>query len=151
MKIYLDCCCFNRPFDDLRQDRVRIEADAMAAIFARLESGEWQLIAGEVLFFELSRIPNELRRVSCLAMAEKASRRIRSTLDVKQEADRLASLGIAPLDAAHIASAKAGQSEVFLTVDDSLLRRARRIGNTIGIPVRDPVTWLLELETGDVP
>lgn len=27
MRIYLDNCCYNRPFDDLRQDRIRIEAE----------------------------------------------------------------------------------------------------------------------------
>jgi hypothetical protein len=29
MKIYLDNCCLNRPFDDLSQDRVYLEAEAI--------------------------------------------------------------------------------------------------------------------------
>ena len=28
MKIYLDNCCFNRPFDDQNQLKVRLEAEA---------------------------------------------------------------------------------------------------------------------------
>jgi hypothetical protein len=33
-KIYLDVCCLNRPFDDLRQDRVQFESDAVLGIEA---------------------------------------------------------------------------------------------------------------------
>ncbi|EHL04249.1 hypothetical protein HMPREF0322_05169 [Desulfitobacterium hafniense DP7] len=29
MKIYLDNCCLNRPFDDLSNDMVRMEAEAV--------------------------------------------------------------------------------------------------------------------------
>ena len=37
MKIYLDACCLNRPFDDQSQDRVRLEAEAILLILGRLE------------------------------------------------------------------------------------------------------------------
>ncbi|WP_420642969.1 hypothetical protein [Candidatus Leptofilum sp.] len=29
MKIYLDVCCLNRPFDDQTQDRMRLETEAI--------------------------------------------------------------------------------------------------------------------------
>ncbi|MFN0197095.1 MAG: PIN domain protein, partial [Planctomycetaceae bacterium] len=32
MRIYLDNCCFNRPFDDQRQIRVRLETEAKLCI-----------------------------------------------------------------------------------------------------------------------
>ena len=40
MRIYLDCCCLHRPFDDRRQERVRIEAEAVEAILLRIERGD---------------------------------------------------------------------------------------------------------------
>lgn len=32
MRIYFDTCCYNRPFDDLLQERIRQESDAILAI-----------------------------------------------------------------------------------------------------------------------
>jgi len=32
MLIYLDLCCFNRPFDDQAQARIRLETEAKVAI-----------------------------------------------------------------------------------------------------------------------
>ena len=26
LKLYLDNCCYNRPFDDLRQEKIKLEA-----------------------------------------------------------------------------------------------------------------------------
>jgi hypothetical protein len=34
-RIYLDVCCLNRPFDDQRQDRIRLEAEAIERILDR--------------------------------------------------------------------------------------------------------------------
>ena len=42
-RICLDVCCHNRPFDDLPDDRVRIEADAVLAILSRCRNGVWRL------------------------------------------------------------------------------------------------------------
>ena len=32
MKIYLDNCCFNRPFDDQTQERIHLESEAILMI-----------------------------------------------------------------------------------------------------------------------
>ncbi len=41
VKVYLDVCCLNRPFDDQRQSRIRLESEAVLLILARCKSGEW--------------------------------------------------------------------------------------------------------------
>ncbi|HPZ08922.1 MAG TPA: hypothetical protein PL110_12455 [Candidatus Eremiobacteraeota bacterium] len=41
MKIYLDTCCLNRPFDDQTQDRNRLEAEAIMIILLNLASDKW--------------------------------------------------------------------------------------------------------------
>lgn len=41
MKIYLDNCCFNRPFDDQSQIRVRLEAEAKLKIQADIQDGAY--------------------------------------------------------------------------------------------------------------
>jgi hypothetical protein len=37
MRVYLDNCCFNRPFDDQSQARVRLEAEAKLEIQQRIK------------------------------------------------------------------------------------------------------------------
>ncbi len=40
MKLYLDVCCLNRPFDDQPQDRVHLEAEAVLTILRHLEQSD---------------------------------------------------------------------------------------------------------------
>lgn len=69
MRIYLDVCCFNRPFDDQTQDRIHLESETVRAILNRCQSGEWKLVGSEIVDFEISKIPDDDRRqkVSILA------------------------------------------------------------------------------------
>ncbi|MBI5153690.1 PIN domain-containing protein [Candidatus Poribacteria bacterium] len=145
MRIYLDCCCLNRPFDDLRQERVRIESDAVTAILGKIERGEWQMLASDFLLAEVGRIPEPMRRKSCLAFVARASEFVPLGPEVESELRRLVSLGIPKMDAAHMASAVIGKADVFLTVDVVLLRRAHRLGEDFAMPVQSPVTWLFKI------
>jgi hypothetical protein len=56
MKIYLDVCCLNRPFDDQTQDRVHLEAEAILSIFRRLEKNDWTWISSSVVLYEVNQI-----------------------------------------------------------------------------------------------
>ena len=49
MRIYLDCCCFNRTFDDLSQDKVRFECEAVLAILRNCDMGLWHAYQSDVL------------------------------------------------------------------------------------------------------
>jgi hypothetical protein len=57
-KIYLDVCCFNRPFDNQTQERIRLEAEAILLILKRFELGEWQWISSETMDFEIAQTPS---------------------------------------------------------------------------------------------
>jgi hypothetical protein len=58
MKIYLDVCCLNRPFDDQTQHRIRLESEAVIAILDCCQSKDWQLVGSEVIDFEISQTPD---------------------------------------------------------------------------------------------
>ena len=53
MKIYFDACCLNRPFDDQRQPRIRLEAEAISLILQKLHQREWEWVGSEALVSEL--------------------------------------------------------------------------------------------------
>ena len=61
-RIYLDVCCLNRPFDDQRQDRIRLEAEAVLLILGHCEAGAWQWISSAIVEEEVNNMPSYERR-----------------------------------------------------------------------------------------
>ena len=48
-------------------------------------------------------------------------------------------------DALHLAFAKAGEADIFLTTDDRLLRKAKQYKKTLKIEVENPTIWLMNI------
>ena len=44
VRVYLDNCCFNRPFDDQKQTRIRLEAEAKLCIQEQIRGGTLQFV-----------------------------------------------------------------------------------------------------------
>jgi len=59
--IYLDVCCFNRPFDEQTHERIHLEAEAVLLILEGRQSLKWRLLGSEAIDFEISQIPGEER------------------------------------------------------------------------------------------
>ena len=55
MRVYLDNCCYNRPFDNQDQPKVMIETLAKLAIQRQMRAGEIEYAWSEVLDFEIRR------------------------------------------------------------------------------------------------
>lgn len=64
IRLYLDLCCFNRPFDDQGQTRVRLETDAKLELQAHVGSRQVELIWSYVLDYENAQNPFAERRES---------------------------------------------------------------------------------------
>ena len=68
-RVYLDVCCLQRPFDDQRQPRIRLEAEAVQLILARVEAGELVWISSEVVDYEIAQNPNTERALKARLLA----------------------------------------------------------------------------------
>src|SRR5262249_28070719 len=77
-RVYLDNCCLNRPFDDQRQMRVRLEAEATLCIQEHIRSGTLELVWSYMLDFENAANPFEERRTTISGWRQYA------TLDVEE-------------------------------------------------------------------
>ncbi len=107
MRIYLDVCCMNRPFDDQSQDRIKLESEAILTALARCQRGQWRLVGSGAIDYEISKIPDEDRRQKVLALAGLA--RLRVSLNdatVVQRGLVLQEAGFTALDAIHIMRGK---------------------------------------------
>jgi len=63
VKIYLDNCCFNRPFDDQSLLAIRLETEAKLGIQERIRTGDFLLGWSYILDFENNANPFSERRV----------------------------------------------------------------------------------------
>lgn len=140
MRLYLDLNCFNRPFDDQSQERVAREAEAVLIVLARVLVGSDDLLWSEALSVENSYHPVSERRAEVATWERRAVEVVEVSTDVYRRANQLASVGLTPFDALHLACAEAGECEVFLTCDDRLLRRSGRI--ELVVEVTTPVQYL---------
>lgn len=145
IRVYLDACCLNRPFDDQTQPRIRLEAEAVLMVLARCEIGDWEWISSEALDWEIGRNPDpeRLRRIrSLLAHAD------RSLLVGPAEiarAQELEAWGLSAYDALHVACAESGGADVLLTTDDRFMRRSLGQHSELHVRVANPLTWLREV------
>lgn len=127
MKIYLDNCSLQRPFDDRRQVRIAVEAEAILTITSLVETDVVKLVSSDTLLFEVRQSPPKASRKYALELLAHSAAQVVLNEDIVQRARELMSEGIKPLDALHLASAEAAEVDYFCTCDDRLLRRAKRI------------------------
>jgi predicted nucleic acid-binding protein len=145
MRIYLDCCGLQRPFDDRSQPRIAVEAEAVLVILALCESDHLRLISSEALLFEISRIPDQARKDDALAILKLAREVVELTTKVEALARRLGASGLKPLDALHLASASSAKADYFCTCDDKFLRKAKSLEG-LGTTVVSPTELVMELD-----
>jgi len=123
-----------------------LEAEAVKVILRLVELGALKWVTSEVLAFEVDRTPNVDRRETISAALLKADRFIDLDESIILEAERIEDLGFRSMDALHLASANVGNADYFLTVDDTLLRKAKKIHNELGMTVANPLKWIGDLE-----
>lgn len=149
MKIYLDVCCLNRPFDDQSQERVRLEAEAVLLILRQARIEGWVWYSSDVVSDEVDQTPDSERRGrvrQLIAYADVVHRL--SDADIAR-ARVLAGLGLTNMDALHLACAEGCGAEIFLTTDDRLLSRAGRMADLLRVAVDNPLPWLLRRQASE--
>jgi predicted nucleic acid-binding protein len=146
MKIYLDACCLNRPFDDQTQDRIHLETEAILFIMMRFKAwSDWQWIGSEVLNFEIEQTPDPERRHRVALLAKDIHRSVIVEQREIERAIQLETMGFNSFDALHIACAESIKADIFLTTDDKLLNRANSLSKQLLIRIENPLTWLREI------
>jgi len=139
----MDVCCINRPFDDLSQDRVQFESDAVLTILSHCKSEEWTLVSSEVMDLELAKLSNRERLNKVRMLCSISKEHLVLNEAVTEQAIEFQRCGIKVMDSLHLAVAEMHEIDVLLTTDDNFLRAAKRISTNI--TVANPVFWLMEV------
>ncbi len=146
MKIYLDVSCLNRPFDDQRQTRIRLEAEAVALVMERMDLGVWEQVSSQMATLEVESIGDPDRKECVQTLLEDVELYVRLTDKEFSRAAILEELGFKAADALHVAAAETALADVLLSCDDRLCRLAKRCRRQLLVQVINPLVWLQELE-----
>jgi hypothetical protein len=136
--VYLDVCCFKRPFDDASVERVRREAEAVAAILDEAHAGAFGLVRSPAHDFENERNPREDRRLATRLWLDAATVSVTATAPAAARARELVALGFRALDALHLAFAEQSAARWFVTTDDRLLKRGAAERERLHVEVLRP-------------
>jgi len=142
VRVYLDNCCFNRPFDDQGPTRIRLEAEAKLCIQEQVRAGKIELTWSYILDFENSANPFDERRITIGGWRQLAIIDVEETATILQQATAMMGFGLRAKDALHLSCAIAAGCAYFVTTDDGILKRARSVE---GIIVIDPVSLVREM------
>lgn len=143
MRVYLDNCCFNRPFDNQTQTRIRLEAEAKLHIQEKIREGVLELGWSYVLDYENAFNPYEERRNAIAGWRRYASADTDETKALITQANMLTRLGLKAKDALHLACAIATECDYFVSTDDGILHSGKDVPN---IEIIDPPSLIRELE-----
>lgn len=121
MRVYLDNCMFNRPFDNQGQMRIRLESEAKLYVQDKIKNKDIELVWSYILEVENSQNPHDERRIAIQKWKKLSAIKIVGNSKVLANANQLLKFGIKPKDALHVASAVEGKADYFLTTDDKLL------------------------------
>ena len=125
MKIYLDNCCYNRPYDDQSQLRISLETQAKIQIQRMVQEKRLELASSFVMEYENSRNPNLSRKQ---AISEFLQENVTTYIsgerveEVRKKAKIIQETGVKTADALHTACSILSGSDFMITTDDRLLK-----------------------------
>ena len=144
IKIYLDNCCYCRPFDNLSQEKVGLEASAIEMILKRHEIGQISIYGSLAIDYEISRIKLDSKRRQVEDLYDAVdSIDLLYTVTVREKADELKRYNIKDMDALHIAFAEVYGLDYFITTDKVLNNAAKRAN--LNVKVMNPVEFVMEV------
>lgn len=139
IRIYLDNCCFNRPYDEQRQETVRLETQAKLMVQTAIHNETLTLVWSFMLDFENSENPYDERREAIADWKALSVAYIDAQESVREKAKLLEANGIKSKDALHLACAIAGQCEFLLTTDKKFIKKGLQVQ---GIKIINPIDFI---------
>ncbi len=144
IKIYFDVCSLNRPFDDLTQDKIKIETEAIINIIQKVCQKIYLAYKSDAIDFELSKIQNSHKKDQVLNLYNCLNtKKIETTEQIKSRAKELLSYNIRYMDALHIAHCEYAGIDYMITTDKVLINQVNK-SNILKVKVINPVIFVME-------
>ncbi len=144
MRIYLDNCCYNRPYDDQSQIRISLEAQAKLHIQSEIKNGKYELVSSYILDYEVNRNPHTNTKEGIMDfVGNNASIYVSDDKkdEIEKKAEDIKNTGVKNMDSLHVSCAILADADFFLTTDDRLLKYHSDM-----IKIVSPVDFVSEME-----
>lgn len=122
LKIYLDNCCFNRPYDDQTQDIIMLETTAKLLIQKLVSKKQLNLVWSYILKFENSRNVYEAKKNAIAGWRKLSIEYVDQSSEIESLAKEIMQSGMKEADALHVACAISAECDHFITVDKRVLK-----------------------------
>lgn len=133
IRVYLDNCCFNRPFDDQTSLSVKLETEAKLFIQNKIKQKEFELVWSYILEQENDDNPFEDRKENILEWNEIAVLDISENEEVLNKAEIYFNFGFKNKDSIHLACAEYAKSDYFITTDKGIIKKAELVRELLKI------------------
>jgi len=140
--IYMDYNCFQRPYDDQRQARIQMEAAACQKLLDDAERGRICIVWSFMHEDENLLCPFPDRKLAIQHLAGCCRKQVGPDTQVRNLAeDMQTKAGLSAKDALHLACAVHAEAKAFLSCDDELLRKGRRL--RLDMVLLNPVEYVM--------
>ena len=144
LNLYLDNCCYSRPFDDLRQEKNNLEAQAIKVIIDKHWKNEFKIYTSDALVFEMNNIKDQIKRAKVIEVYNKLNLiNIQFSDKIIKRAYEIRKYNIKNMDSLHIAYAESANIDYFITTDRLLVNAASRAD--LKVKVINPINFIMEV------
>lgn len=143
LKIYLDNCCFNRPYDNQKDIKIKIETEAKLIIQEKIKEKELDFAWSYILEYENNNNPFEERKIEIKLWKDLAQSTIIEDKKILELMNKIVKKGLKPLDSLHIACAIELGCDYFVTVDRGIIKKTVLIKQ---IKITNPIDLIYILE-----
>ena len=144
IKVYLDNCCYNRPFDDQSQLKINMETMAKLSIQQDIRDNNIDLVTSYILVAENSANRFDSKRNDIQRFIDTYTHTYvseDSSAKVKGLAEDIMNTGVKLMDACHVACAIIAGCDYFISTDKRLLKY-----KTTDIRMVNPIDYIMEKE-----
>ena len=145
MRVYLDMCYYNRPYDDQSQIKVSLETQAKLHIQDQIQKKQLELVASYMLRYECGQNPYEMRRRAIMQFVDTHTAAyvgLERKGEIESMATEIMTTGVKFKDACHVASTIYAECSYFISTDKRLLKY-----QTNEIKMVTPIKFVTETET----
>ena len=121
-RIYLDNCCFNRPYDDQTYWLIQLETEAKLFVQQAILQSKFELVWSYILDYENAANPYQNRKQAITKWRKIAVLDVDVSETVVNYGKKIMLKGIKKKDALHLACAIEAKCDYFLTTDKKLLK-----------------------------
>lgn len=145
MRVYLDNCCFNRPYDDQNSIKIFLETEAKLFIQNEIRNKNIELVWSYIMDFENENNPNTEKKELIKDWLNFSILDIIESDNVIDKSTNLIKNGLDFYDSLHIACAIEGKAEYFVTTDSKILKKTNLIAEIKAI---NPIDFI-KVYTGE--